>query len=65
MKKYKILIKDIHTEEKRAVNVEFPETLDVREIHKYVMKNIKLVEDIECIKLGEKLLYTIDRGFLV
>lgn len=64
MKTYNILIKDVYTEEKRSETVECPDATDIRDIHKQAMKKIKVAEDIECIKSENKLVYTIDRGFL-
>lgn len=64
MKTYNILIKDVYTEEKRSETVECPDATDIRDIHKQAMKKIKVAEDIECIKSDNKLVYTIDRGFL-
>jgi hypothetical protein len=64
MKTYNILIKDVYTEEKRSETFECPDATDIRDIHKQAMKKIKVAEDIECIKSDNKLVYTIDRGFL-
>jgi hypothetical protein len=64
MKTYNILIKDVYTEEKRSETMECPDATDIRDIHKQAMKKIKVAEDIECIKDNNKLVYTIDRGFL-
>lgn len=64
MKTYNILIKDVYTEEKRSETLECPDATDIRDIHKQAMKKIKVAEDIECIKSENKLVYTIDRGFL-
>lgn len=64
MKIYNILIKDVYTEEKRSEVMECPDATDIRDIHKEAMKKIKVAEDIECIKTDNKLVYTIDRGFL-
>jgi len=65
MKTYNILIKDVYTEEKRSETLKCPDAIDIRDIHKQAMKKIKVAEDIECIKSENKLVYTIDRGFLV
>ena len=64
MKTYNILIKDVYTEEKRSETMECEDTIDIRDIHKQAMKKIKVAEDIECIKANNKLVYTLDRGFL-
>ena len=64
MKTYNILIKDVYTEEKRSETMECEDTADIRDIHKQAMKSIKVAEDIECIKANNKLVYTLDRGFL-
>ena len=64
MKTYNILIKDVYTEEKRSETLKCPDATDIRDIHKQAMKKIKVAEDIECIKDNNKLVYTIDRGFL-
>jgi len=64
MKTYNILIKDVYTEEKRSETLKCPDAIDIRDIHKQAMKKIKVAEDIECIKSENKLVYTIDRGFL-
>jgi len=65
MKHYNILIKNIYTDEKRTLSEELPDAEDVRSVHKNAMKQISVEEDIECIKTDNKLVYTIDRGFLV
>ena len=64
MKKYNILIKDVYTEDKRSEVLECEDNTDIRDIHKQAMKKINVAEDIECIKDDNKLLYTLDRGFL-
>ena len=64
MKTYNILIKDVYTEEKRSETMECEDAADIRDIHKLAMRKIKIAEDIECIKDKNKLVYTIDRGFL-
>tara|TARA_E500000318_G_scaffold69409_1_gene64268 strand:- start:424 stop:621 length:198 start_codon:yes stop_codon:yes gene_type:complete len=64
MKTYNILIKDVYTEEKRSETMECDPSADIRDIHKLAMKKIRVAEDIECIKANNKLVYTIDRGFL-
>lgn len=64
MKKYNILIKDVYTEDKRSEVLECEDNTDIRDIHKQAMKKINVAEDIECIKVDDRLLYTLDRGFL-
>lgn len=64
MKTYNILIKDVYTEERRSETMECEDVADIRDIHKLAMRRIKLAEDIECIKDNNKIVYTIDRGFL-
>lgn len=65
MKTYNILIKDVYTEEKRSETMECEDNIDIRDIHKLAMKKIKVAEDIECIKSDNRMVYSIDRGFLV
>jgi hypothetical protein len=64
MKTYSILIKDVYTENKRSETIECSEATDVRDIHKQAMKGINVAEDIECIKSENKLVYSIEQGFL-
>jgi hypothetical protein len=64
MKTYSILIKDVYTDDKRSETIECPDATDIRDIHKQAMKSINVAEDIECIKSDNKLVYSIDRGFL-
>ena len=64
MKTYSILIKDVYTDDKRSETIECPDPTDIRDIHKQAMKKINVAEDIECIKNDNKLVYSIDRGFL-
>ncbi len=64
MKTYSILIKDVYTDDKRSETIECPDATDIRDIHKQAMKKINVAEDIECIKNDNKLVYSIDRGFL-
>jgi hypothetical protein len=64
MKTYSILIKDVYTDDKRSETIECPDATDIRDIHKQAMKKINVAEDIECIKSDNKLVYSIDRGFL-
>lgn len=64
MKTYSILIKDVYTDDKRSETIECPDATDIRDIHKQAMKKINVAEDIEYIKNDNKLVYSIDRGFL-
>ena len=64
MKTYSILIKDVYTDDKRSETIECSDATDIRDIHKQAMKSINVAEDIECIKSDNKLVYSIDRGFL-
>jgi hypothetical protein len=59
-----MLIKDVYTDDKRSETIECPDATDIRDIHKQAMKSINVAEDIECIKSDNKLVYSIDRGFL-
>lgn len=63
-KKYVILVKDIYTDEERIVNVPYSDVTGVREVHKESLKYVSRQEEIEEIHLEEKLLYSMEEGFL-
>lgn len=65
MKEYNILIKDVYTNEKRSETIVCEENVDIRVVHKQALKKVKRHEDIECVSHNRKLLYTIDKGFLI
>ena len=64
MKTYNVSVKNIYTNDERLITLDCNQTTDVRIIHKDVMKNITMEEDITSIQTDNKTVYSISKGFI-
>jgi hypothetical protein len=64
MKTYNVSVKNIYTNDERLITLDCNQTTDVRIIHKDVMKNINMEEDITSIQTDNTTVYSISKGFI-